>query len=174
MNDGRLQQVGTPLECYHEPNNTFVAGFIGEPMMNLVSGTRSGSTFVSDDFEYPLDDGLRAAVDDHEELILGIRPEDIVVREEVDGAEPDGTDFRFEVRVVEPHGDQNVLHLTRPGGDIDDALQAVTGGMHLLSQGEQVVVSIDPGKLHLFDAATGTALHNRRHEPESELTQIEQ
>jgi multiple sugar transport system ATP-binding protein len=176
MNDGRLQQVGTPLECYHEPNNVFVAEFIGEPMMNLVHGTRSGSTLVTNHFEYPLGEDLRDAVGDREDLVLGIRPEDLVVRDAEEVPDPGAHEFRFEVGVVEPHGDQNVLHLTRPGGagDDEDVLQAVTGGMHLVTQGEEVVVTIDPGKIHLFDASTGDALHNRRHESDAELTQLEQ
>jgi multiple sugar transport system ATP-binding protein len=176
LDGGRLQQVGTPLECYHEPNNLFVAGFIGEPMMNLVHGTRSGGTFVSDQFEYPLDDAMREAVGEHEELVLGVRPDDVAVREG-DGSERnrdlEGTEFRFEVSVVEPHGDRNVLHLSPPGKPMgDDALQAVTEGMHLVSRDQQVVVTIDPATVHLFDADGGEALHNRRHESEAELTQL--
>ena len=47
MNQGRIQQIGTPHEIYHDPDNTFVAGFIGSPAMNLVNGTLSNGVFLS-------------------------------------------------------------------------------------------------------------------------------
>src|SRR6056297_2798092 len=58
LNDGELQQVGTPLECYHEPANVFVAGFIGEPSMNFFDVTLEGDRLVADEFEYPLSDDV--------------------------------------------------------------------------------------------------------------------
>lgn len=176
MDDGELQQVASPFECYHEPNNLFVAEFIGEPMINLVRGTRSESTFVGEHFSYPLDEDVMESVDDRDDFVLGVRPEDIEVADAApDDAALDDHDLQMDVTVVEPHGDQNVLHLSHPDQpSADDALQAVTEGMHLVTRGDRVTVTIPPDKIHLFDAETGTAVHNRRHDQEADFTQLEQ
>jgi multiple sugar transport system ATP-binding protein len=174
LDDGRLQQVGEPLELYHEPANRFVAGFIGEPMMNFLEGELDGGTLVTPYLDYSLDDDLRSAVGDATALTLGIRPEDIELEEF--GGDPGSLgdhEYVMNVTVVEPHGNQNVVHLNHAGAEDEfDVLQAVTGGMEMLTVDEEVVVSIDPDLIHLFDGQSGQALHNRRMEAETELTQI--
>jgi multiple sugar transport system ATP-binding protein len=134
LDGGRLQQVGTPLECYHEPRNLFVAGFVGEPPMNffdveLSRGesdarreakrndgvTLEDDTLVGESFEYPLSEATLADVRGHDRLVLGIRPEDVELRGEAgakssDGAET-GHDFPTTVDVVEPLGNENQVHL---------------------------------------------------------------
>ena len=62
LDGGRLQQVATPLECYHQPANQFVAGFIGEPSMNFFEMGVEGDRLVAEAFEYPLKDEIAAAV----------------------------------------------------------------------------------------------------------------
>jgi len=173
LNDGRLQQVGEPLELYHTPANRFVAGFIGEPMMNFIEGEQSDSEFVSEYFEYPLTDDLAADAGDTQSLVLGIRPEDIDIGSLDSEADRDDHEFRLAVSVVEPHGNQNVVHLHPPEStDERDVLQAVTAGLRQVTEGDEVVARLDPRHVHLFDAATGTALHNRRLEPEAEVQEV--
>ncbi|WP_408958194.1 ABC transporter ATP-binding protein [Natrinema sp. 74] len=174
LNDGQLQQVGEPLELYHEPANQFVAGFIGEPMMNFIQGRRSETSFEGDFLEYPFDDRLADAVGDTDELVLGIRPEAVDVQQAEDASATLGDhEFRMTVTVTETHGDQNVVHLTHAdAADDHDALQAVTDGMHVVNAGESVVVTLDPERIHLFDGTSGDALCNRRFETERELTQV--
>ncbi|WP_222918737.1 ABC transporter ATP-binding protein [Natrinema sp. SYSU A 869] len=173
LNDGRLQQVGEPLELYHEPANQFVAGFIGEPMMNFIRGRRSEDGFVGEYLEYPFDATLADAVGDADELVLGIRPEAVDVRRDEDAASALGDhEYRMTVTVAETHGDQNVVHLTPDETDDHDVLQAVTDGMHVVEPGESVVVTIDPDRVHVFDGTSGDALRNRQLETERELTQV--
>ncbi|WP_135303940.1 ABC transporter ATP-binding protein [Haloarcula amylovorans] len=175
MNDGELQQVGGPLELYHEPNNRFVAGFIGEPMMNFIEGTNDAGTFVGTYIEYPFDSDIRDAVQGTDDVVLGVRPEDLEI-ESAEGADPaDLGDHAFlmNVSVVEPHGDQNVLHLNHPEDtDQEDLLHALTSGTNIFEAGTTVVVSIDPNNVHVFDGRTGDALHNRSVEPEAEVTNV--
>ncbi len=176
MDGGELQQVATPFECYHEPNNMFVAGFIGEPMINLIHGTRSASTFVGDYFSYPLDGAVLDAIGDREDIVLGVRPENVELTETTED-EPhlDEHEFVMDVSVVEPHGDQNVVHLSHPTrSDGEDVLQAITEGMHLVTQGDRVKVTIHPDTIHVFDARSGEAIHNRSHEQTTDFTQHEQ
>ncbi|WP_226041773.1 ABC transporter ATP-binding protein [Natrinema sp. DC36] len=174
LDGGLLQQVGEPLELYHEPANQFVAGFIGEPMMNFLRGRRSEAGFAGDFLEYPFDDRLADAVGDVDDLVIGIRPEAVDVRRDDDESAPLGDhEYRMTVTVTETHGDQNVVHLTHAdAADDHDVLQAVTDGMHVVEAGESVVVTLDPERIHVFDGTSGDALCNRRLETERELTQV--
>jgi multiple sugar transport system ATP-binding protein len=157
LDEGVLQQVGTPLECYHEPANRFVAGFIGEPSMNFFDVERQGTRLVADRFDYPLSEATRAALGDTTELALGIRPEDI----ELVG-EPGDHAFETVVDVVEPMGDANACYLTfdRSGTD-PETFVATVGGMQQVEAGQPAVAHLPESAIHLFDRATGEALRNR-------------
>src|SRR6185295_14463568 len=81
MKDGKLQQVGTPLEVYEQPQNLFVASFIGTPPMNFLSGTITdgGANLSTTGFKLPVPEALRGAASrkDGSKVVLGIRPENI-------------------------------------------------------------------------------------------------
>ncbi|MDJ1433655.1 ABC transporter ATP-binding protein [Halostagnicola sp. A-GB9-2] len=173
LNDGQLQQVGEPLELYHEPANQFVAGFIGEPMMNFLHGNRADAGFVGEHIEYPFDERLERAVDGVDDLVLGVRPEAVDVRRADESSAPNLGPHEFEmtVSVTETHGDQNILSLTHAAESVDhDVLRAVTDGMHIVKPGEPVTVAIDPETIHVFDGKTGKTICNRRIETARELT----
>jgi len=176
LDDGRLQQVGEPLELYHQPANQFVAGFIGEPSMNFLRGERSDSGFASEHVEYPFPTEIAEAVERNAEtdsLVLGVRPEDVGIRPAEASNTEDRNDHEFPmvVTVNETHGDRNVVHLTHSDTTGDhDVLQAVTDGMHVLDAGEDVVVSIAPESVHVFNGETGAALRNPRLEANQEHT----
>jgi multiple sugar transport system ATP-binding protein len=160
LDDGQLQQVGTPLECYHEPNNRFVAGFIGEPSMNFFEVENDAGTLVGRDFEYPLSNETAKAVEGRKDITLGIRPEDIEVTTDGDGDH----DFATTVDVVEPMGDENNVYLVFDRNDRDDPRTFVVtvDGMRRVEAGESVVAHVPEDALHLFDGRTGEALRNRR------------
>jgi multiple sugar transport system ATP-binding protein len=170
LNDGELQQVGTPLECYHEPNNTFVAGFIGEPSMNFFDVQLEGETLVGEFFEYPLTPTLREDLEGHTDLVFGIRPEDVEI---VDSVETDH-DFPGVVDVVEPQGNENTVHVhfETQTGEEDETFTATVGGMRNLQWGQEVVIRLPEDAIHVFDAASGEALHNRQLEAEEQLEEI--
>jgi multiple sugar transport system ATP-binding protein len=94
MNKGAIQQVGTPDEIYSDPANTFVAGFIGSPPMNLIDGSASGGRFTAPGISVPCPAHLRGKV------TLGVRPEDCRV---------DGDHLQGQVYGVEPTGDVTYL-----------------------------------------------------------------
>ena len=110
MNHGAIQQIGTPDEIYANPANTFVAGFIGSPPMNLVSGAIENSAFVADGIR--IENATQALGDaaDTRAITLGIRPEDCHV-----GAEP--AHLTGTVYGIEPTGDQTFL-TARVGGKL--------------------------------------------------------
>ena len=158
LNDGVLQQVGTPLECYHTPNNQFVAGFIGEPSMNFFEMDVREDRLVGDRFEYALTDEQRESVGGADRVVLGIRPEDIEVGTESGGSHQ----YDVFVDVVEPRGDENTTHLTFDRSvDDPETFTATISGMRHVSAGEPAVATIPPEAIHLFDVETGAALHNR-------------
>ncbi|WP_257297532.1 ABC transporter ATP-binding protein [Haloarchaeobius sp. FL176] len=158
LDDGVLQQVGTPLECYHEPANRFVADFIGEPAMNFFEVEVQGDRLLAEDFAYPVSNETLSTVGDRTELSLGIRPEDIELRTEASSPH----DFETVVDVVEPTGDENNLYLTfDPDASEPDTFIATTGGMNRIEAGQPIVAHVPEDAIHLFDADTGQAVKNR-------------
>jgi multiple sugar transport system ATP-binding protein len=155
LNDGRLQQVATPLECYHEPANQFVAGFLGEPSMNFFDVRFENGRLVGDGFEYPVGPAVRDSVGGTTDLVLGIRPEDI----ELAGRSGGDHDFEAVVDVVEPMGDENTVHLQFEAGS--ETLIATADGFTRISGGDAVIARIPEDAIHLFDRESGAALHNR-------------
>ncbi|QLG62459.1 ABC transporter ATP-binding protein [Halorarum salinum] len=155
LDDGELQQAGTPLECYHRPANRFVAGFIGEPSMNFFETEAADGTLVGDDLEYELSGTSAESVGDAERVTLGIRPEDIELVDAVGGEH----DFETTVDVVEPMGNENAVYLTF--GDGEETFVATVGGMRSVEPGSTAVARFPEEAVHLFDGATGAALKNR-------------
>ena len=170
LDGGELQQVATPLECYHEPSNRFVASFLGEPSMNFFDVTLEGDRLVADDFEYPIEEWIRSDLGGATDLVLGIRPEAI----ELVGEHGDH-EFETTVDVVEPMGDENTVHLRfDPDAEPETAatLVATTDGFNRVSEGDAVVARIPEDAVHLFDRATGEALHNRSMEDAAEQVDL--
>jgi multiple sugar transport system ATP-binding protein len=160
LDDGILQQVGTPLECYHTPNNEFVAGFIGDPSMNFFEMAVDRDRLIADRFEYPLTSTQSESVGDTRDVTFGIRPEDIEI--EVDGTVDSAYEFEVTVDVVEPRGDENTIHLTfdRTAAE-PETFTATVSGLRQLRAGDSVVATFPPEAIHLFDVDSGAALHNR-------------
>lgn len=77
LNQGVIQQIGTPDEIYKNPKNTFVAGFIGSPQMNFLQGTMLNDTLVIADIPINLSDEQRKAIGTRKNVIVGIRPENM-------------------------------------------------------------------------------------------------
>jgi len=155
LDDGRLQQVGTPMECYHAPANQFVAGFVGDPSMNFFPVERGGDVLRAEGFDYPLPRSAAERIDaPGDDLTLGIRPEDVEV---VEGS----GDRRFEttVDVVEPMGKENNLYLQFPGAE--ETFVATVRGSEHLERGDAVTVQVPASRIHLFDRRTGEAVLDR-------------
>ncbi|WP_254547127.1 ABC transporter ATP-binding protein [Halomarina pelagica] len=152
LDGGELQQLGTPLECYHEPRNRFVAGFIGSPSMNFLEVEYDDGTLKHDAFTYHLSAETADAIEDASAgLTLGVRPEHI---ELVDEGARDA--IRTTVEVVEPMGEQSYVYIDIGG---ETYTVSVAGDVRV-SAGDTVHVGFPEEKIQLFDAATGAALKN--------------
>ncbi|MFC7130726.1 ABC transporter ATP-binding protein [Haloferax chudinovii] len=152
LNDGELQQIGTPAECYQEPANQFVAGFIGSPSMNFFDTTLGDGALSTDDFTVTLPESVKAELSGHDsEFVLGIRPEEILSGDEaVD--HPDS--FSIEVNVVEPLGDVTYLYTEFGGSEVTISVDRNTE----INPGDQVTVALPAAEIHVFDRDTGNAL----------------
>jgi multiple sugar transport system ATP-binding protein len=155
MKDGKIQQLGAPHEIYDRPVNRFVAGFLGSPQMNFLSGRlESGPSpaFRAGDVSVPLDryafDKPGAAGGPCE---LGLRPESVAI-----GAEASARPFsrEIEVEIVEPMG-ANTLVWTKLAGT---NFAFLIDSQSRLKVGERVTIGFDPGRVSLFDEATGARL----------------
>ncbi len=152
LKDGKLQQVGTPLDLYERPVNLFVASFIGTPPMNFLPATLAdgGSTLASARFRLPVSTAQRSATGgkDGRRVTVGIRPENIL-----DGTRaPRGetAQLSVEVEVVEPLGHEVIVH-----GRIGDDLVVMTVDPHRAPQiGQQFEMGVELDALHLFDSET--------------------
>ncbi|WP_325893459.1 ABC transporter ATP-binding protein [Grimontia sp. NTOU-MAR1] len=143
MRDGRVEQIGSPLDLYDTPNNLFVAGFIGSPSMNFVHGKISSKNgtrmFISDSgLLLPLPETTAA---DGQEVTYGIRPEHIQIGE---------TGVPMEVGVVELTGSETHI-FAKSGSDSIDALVKERINARF---GSQLGFVINPDDVHLFDRNT--------------------
>jgi len=155
LNDGELQQVGPPMELYYQPTNEFVATFVGSPSMNVLDATDDGDALALGGFDYALTDEQRAALDANlsgDAVRLGIRPEDVEFV-----AEPGPRTAEFTAGVVEPMGNENVVHLGHEMGE----LVAIISGSQVVRKGDTVRARLPSDHVHAFDATTGAAAFNR-------------
>jgi multiple sugar transport system ATP-binding protein len=154
MRDGLLQQVGTPKTLYEAPVNRFVAGFIGSPAMNFLSGrvsvTGDHVALAMDGLEIPLrgrPSELARSRGDGAELVLGLRPEHF----DAAAAETSGTiGVPATVEVVEFLGNDELIHANVAGVDVVALVPASRG----VAVGDRVNLVIADSVVHAFDPAT--------------------
>ena len=161
MNEGLLQQVGTPQKLYDEPINRFVAGFIGSPSMNFIEVTVDGKDETArlvgpGDWAVPTPLKLRGIAGDiaGKKLVAGFRPEHL----EIGDAGSDSASFQARADVVEYLGHEELLHVSAANQDI----VAIVGSEHRVRPGDVIKLTLPLAKLHLFDAETGEALTTDR------------
>ncbi|WP_417721859.1 ABC transporter ATP-binding protein [Salipiger sp.] len=154
MHDGRIEQIGTPMELFLNPANAFVAGFLGAPPMNQIKARvgrgDTGPVAEIDGQHLPLPalDALRNA--EGREIIVGIRPEYALVADE-------GTSGRIDCRLdlVETLGSEALLHMTL--GEHPFVIRTETLG-RLSALDAASGFTVRPDLIRIFDAGTGAAL----------------
>ncbi|MCZ4093666.1 ABC transporter ATP-binding protein [Sinorhizobium psoraleae] len=147
MNEGRVEQMGTPLELYDRPANIFVAGFIGSPSMNFVPATvalaNSPALKTPEGVELPFDACPTLA--GRSEVTYGIRPEHLELGE---------TGIPAQVVVVEPTGSETQLYVTVAGRELVTVLRDRVD----VRPGEKIWLTPKKGCAHLFDPKSGTRI----------------
>jgi multiple sugar transport system ATP-binding protein len=158
MDQGEIMQSGPPLEVYNNPENLFVAGFIGSPSMNFFDGIveekESGLRVRGDGFSFSVPDErknryLKALC---RPVVLGIRPEHIFDKE-LKGAFPGGEDLQAVVDVYEPMGSQVILRALCGSYQVLATVDPATRArVH-----DQITFIVNTQRMHLFDKETGQA-----------------
>ncbi|MEM9010023.1 MAG: ABC transporter ATP-binding protein [Pseudomonadota bacterium] len=146
LRDGRIEQVGTPMELYTQPANVFVAQFIGAPSMNIVPATVTAGEGMSQvapnggsgAIPVPLAGGAQDRVS------LGVRPEDLTLAAEGEAV------FSGPVSHVEQLGEVVLAYLDI--GQADTPLIAKLPGTSRIERGQVIHLSADPSASHVFDA----------------------
>jgi sn-glycerol 3-phosphate transport system ATP-binding protein len=152
MNDGIVEQVGTPLEVYARPASTFVAGFIGSPAMNFLDATLSedGATVRAGEMGLPLANPLPAHAG--QPVTLGLRPEHLTLAPPADAA------LTLEVALVEALGADTVVHGRTAAGRA--GVSARLDGTTTVAIGEILPLAIQPVHMHLFSPGDGRRIEN--------------
>ena len=147
LKDGILQQVDSPLSLYDRPKNLFVAGFIGSPAMNLISGKATEGGVQIGDYLMPVARETLAKAAGEDTLVLGIRPENFVVST---------TGISVDVDVVEETGADGFIYGTLAGLSVDEKLNAQqivarTAGKSAPTRGTTIKLNVaDPEAVHIF------------------------
>jgi multiple sugar transport system ATP-binding protein len=159
MNAGELQQLDTPQNLYDRPANRFVATFIGSPAMNvfpaMVANGTNGVTVQAGEFRVTVPAARAERLKNRvgQEVMIGIRPEHIEMREFAENA-TDSNTVRLPVELVEPLGSETLLHLAGPS----DTIVAKIDPRSRVRAGEVAELTIDLGHLHAFDPVTEQSL----------------
>jgi multiple sugar transport system ATP-binding protein len=156
MRDGLIMQVADPLTLYRQPENIFVAGFIGSPPMNLLKGNveklDGGLAFVEEAKEHALTIPLRGPLETlaakyvGKPIVFGIRPEHL--SDQV--SDPDHVPITATIEISEPMGSESIVYFKSATG----SLIARVPGEHIYHPGEQLTVQLNMEKVHLFDVET--------------------
>jgi multiple sugar transport system ATP-binding protein len=155
LHAGLIEQVGSPLELYHRPNNMFVAGFIGSPKMNFVKGTaspvRGGKIAIS------LPGGTKITLADQgtkvnkgQAVMLGVRPEHITI-----GTKNDG-ELKGTLRIAEYLGSETMFYASLADGT-DFSVKA--DGLTKAKSGVEIRFGVPAAACHLFDSSGKTILN---------------
>ncbi|MFB6229352.1 MAG: ABC transporter ATP-binding protein, partial [Halobacteriales archaeon] len=138
IDSGELQQVAPPLECYNEPRNLFVAGFIGSPSMNFIEGEVTTGGFESRYATIPFDPP-EFGLEPGQEITLGVRPEDIHLDYKRDQAEVPSQTFSVVTDVLEPMGDEVFAYLLFDR-DVEASAEGRGEGQLLISLAPDTVI----------------------------------
>jgi hypothetical protein len=195
MRSGLLQQVGSPKELYEQPVNLFVAGFIGSPAMNFLSGTLEDGKLRTSLGDFRLSDRVRREVEGSgtgRTVIVGLRPENFEDAELVSAeARPNGLTFHSTIDVLESMGSDVFVYFTQgreqgvtateleelardsgradtggSGDTIVARLDAATG----IREGHDAELWVDGRAMHVFDPATGRNLSLEAADGDSTVT----
>ena len=143
INEGVIEQVGSPIEVYENPATYFVAEFIGTPQMNFISGDIKSNKFVSQGFSCSLNSDIS-----DQEVIFGIRPENLNLN-------PNGN-IIIKIDLIEKLGADSIIY----GYDkSNNYICYRENGNTKMKSGEEITLEIEEGIYHLFDKETKKRLN---------------
>ena len=153
MKDGYVQQIGTPYQLYFEPENVFVAGFIGEPPMNFVRGKVESGCLAFGDNILDLSRKMPGIADyEGKDIVFGFRPEHIVLRPE---EAPDNYTVNCRVELTEMLGENTNIYIT--AGDKQSILKVDSHDTPETDIDFTFYIPLE--HVYLFDAANERRIH---------------
>ncbi|MGD8291784.1 MAG: sn-glycerol-3-phosphate ABC transporter ATP-binding protein UgpC [Desulfobacterales bacterium] len=159
LKDGHIEQVGDPITLFQNPVNTFVAGFIGSPPMNLIEATiiKSDDKLnigFPDGFKLPIPDKPGAEIYEGQEIVMGLRPGDIFLEE---GSNNIPADWKFDARIIvtEPLGSETYMHVDVHGLKVTGKCE----GRRAVHPNETIKLTFNLNHLHIFDAASTQSVY---------------
>ena len=159
MKDGCIQQIADPITLYDKPVNRFVAGFIGSPPMNFITGTlikKEGKLFFDEgSFQVKVIDAMAEALQPYldKQVIIGMRPEDIHDKLFVSDAPAEKT-IKATCEVIEPMGAEAYLYLNTG----KSSFVAKVGGHDKPTLNQDMDLVVDMSKVHFFDTGTDVTI----------------
>ncbi|WP_254535608.1 ABC transporter ATP-binding protein [Halomarina litorea] len=188
MNGGQVQQFASPLVCYNEPANKFVAGFIGSPSMNFFEAEVTEDGVETNFFDVSFDPSA-FDVRPGQSVTLGVRPEDVAIEDSTENLTDPTDAFGATVDVVEPVGDEVFVYYRlddgsggatptgkETGGESQLLMSAppdpeLAGGI----EGEDHRVQLDRAAIHLFDESGDALVHGLagQESPHPEAREVE-
>ena len=159
MKDGYIEQIGKPLELFEKPVNTFVAGFIGTPPMNLVpakvvSNNSDLKLRFNDSIDMPIPEKSDHSLKDGMNVIVGLRTEDLTI-DNGNHSFPDNWKINGVVEVVEPLGGETIMHMDFSGVKF----VAKSEGRRIVQPGEKMNIAINLEHLHIFDSGSSLSIY---------------
>jgi len=143
INEGVIEQIGTPIEVYEKPETKFVAEFIGSPQMNFINGTIKNDYFESKSLKLNTDLNI-----DNANVNLGFRAEDLEIKE-------DG-EISLNIDIIEKLGSDSIIYGSNKNGE---SICYKESGNTKLAIGENINVSINVDNIHIFDEKTDKRLN---------------
>jgi len=159
MRNGDIEQVGKPMELFQHPANTFVAGFIGTPPMNLVPGriVKENEALMirfNDRLSIPVPEKEGVSLQEETDIVMGLRTEDFTL-DNGNGNFPESWKVTGTVDVVEPLGGETHMHMNFKGV----TFIAKSEGRRVFEAGQQLKMAMNLNHLHLFDSETNQSIY---------------
>lgn len=159
MRDGHIEQIGTPLEVFEHPVNTFVATFIGSPPMNLIDATvhiadSTPQLVLNDGTHLAVAEQFRQKLKDGQALTLGFRADNIAPKGHCLPIEGETIELSLTVNISEPLGTETMLFCALAGSEV----QAKMYNPRIIENGEKLDFQLALDKCYLFDKQTGESL----------------
>lgn len=155
MKDGHIEQVGTPMEVFNHPVNTFVASFIGSPPMNLIPAEILGERIqFAGELTLPVPQRLRALVISGQKVVFGMRPDDLTPVGHGIAESGDMARIHLKVTLAELLGTETILYTEVAGQEAQGKMY----GPREIGPGEILEFDVAMEKTHLFDAVTGKSV----------------
>ena len=156
LDEGKIQQIGTPEDVYNNPANAMVAGFLGNPPMNLIHARYKNGELQIGEQAFPLPETLKQKpqFSSHKKVYLGIRPEAIYAQTPPPNLEM--VKLTVQLQLIEPLGRETLLRGKIVGTEA--LINFFVSGNWQGEAKEQLTVAVDSSQLFLFDSTNGWRL----------------